>query len=55
MPTRRTRTYTRRADAVDSGNPHKKERLKALQSLKRPLKPEELAELGQLMRELGGG
>jgi hypothetical protein len=49
MSTRRTRTYTARADAPDSGNQARKERLKTLKSLGRSLTPEELAELKKLM------
>lgn len=49
MSTRRTRTYTARADAVDSGNQARKERLKTLKALKRSLTDEELAELQRLL------
>ncbi|RUR76985.1 hypothetical protein PCC6912_39440 [Chlorogloeopsis fritschii PCC 6912] len=49
MPTRRTRTYTRRADAVDAG---KRDRIKSLKNLNRPLTPDELAELRKLIQEI---
>jgi hypothetical protein len=51
MPTRRTRTYTTRADAVDSGNQARKKRLKTLQTLGHHLTPEELAELRRLLSD----
>lgn len=49
MSTRRTRTYTTRADAADSGNQARKERLRTLKALGRSLTPEELAELQRLI------
>lgn len=55
MPTRRTRTYTRRADAVDSESQARKDRLKTLKSLKRSLDAEEIAELRKLIQEFGNG
>lgn len=55
MSTRRTRTYTHRADAVDSGNTARRDRLKTLKKLNRQLTGEELAELGRLMQEFGNG
>jgi hypothetical protein len=52
MSTRRTRTFTARSDAADSGNQARKERLKALKSLGRSLSPQELTELQRLMQDL---
>lgn len=52
MSTRRTRTYTRRADAMDSTQ-SKRDRLKRLKSMQQQLTPEQLAELQKLMQEIG--
>jgi hypothetical protein len=54
MSTRRTRTYTRRSDAMDSGDV-RRARVKALKALKRPLDAEEIAELRKLIQEMGNG
>lgn len=54
MSTRRTHTYTKRADAMDSKE-SKRDRLKRLKSMQQQLTPGQLAELQQLMQEFGGG
>ena len=54
MSNKQTRTYTRRADAMDSTE-FKKSRLAKLKSLHKALTPEQLEELMQLMKEVGNG
>lgn len=51
MSTRRTRTYTSRADAMDLKEA-KRDRLKRLKAMQQSLSPEELAELQRLMQEM---
>jgi hypothetical protein len=54
MSNKQTKTYTRRADAMDSKE-FKRSRLAKLKSLHKALTPEQLEEMAQLMREVGNG
>ena len=54
MSNRRTHTYTRRSDAMDSAESRRR-RMKILKALKRPLDAEEIIEMRGLMKEFGDG